>query len=272
MSLPSTDRDGADGGHTGPDFSKVGFGALGNVHVEHKPTTIHNEVHVHHHAASHHTGSAPPMNGGVRARWPLMAIAGLLIAGAITFVKSRTFTVPSSTADAAPILSAPTREPAALEKAATKSAESNDTDLTIELDRPDHLYADGATQSIRVTVPVDGYLYVVSEWANGEMRLLSHPDWQKPQSGMVTSGQVVTIPFVRLAFTPVKADDNETEEKISAWLTRSPVSSIPATRTANIAPLWQAASAVHEREILLRHSVAYRILRARFDKSSGLAP
>lgn len=110
----------------------------------------------------------------------------------------------------------------------------------IVLDRSDRLYYGGDVQKVHITVPREGYLYVASVWADGQMRLLCHPDWLVPMPGKVKAGQIVEIPAVKMSYTPPHQDDAVTEEEVRAILSDQPIPSLPADRKADVNQAWRA--------------------------------
>lgn len=281
---------------SGPDLSKIGFGALGNVEVNHDASQHIDQKTWH--------GMHPLL---------VIALVCVIFVGIILVIlvvsppgrmagpidpspKPITLTDdetkpqvkeavnPSGEAKthkSPPKL--PTTIPSPAPKFGVTPAPPKDFHITF--DRADRVYYHKDKQALQITVPKRGYLYAASVWADGQMRILYHPDILTPNSpNPVEAGQTVPIPIINMSFTPADPSATTTEEEVRVVLSEAPLPGIPADRRADIRPAWEAALGVdvgspHERmrvrggELplpapstqpatgILQHTVPYRMIR-----------
>ncbi|WP_395744789.1 hypothetical protein [Prosthecobacter sp.] len=249
---PACQHCGAGAAGGAPDYTKVGMGALGSVHVEHKPVgVLHQETHYHQHPAA---VSVP------RWMWMigLVVVSGAIVlvvlnrAAPVIHIHSETAAAPGAPdKQVAPQGSLPAR-PAVVAEAQQPAV--------VEFDRQDRIYYGGEVQSLRITAPETGFLYVASHWADGRMRLLAHPAF-KGSTQPVQKGQMISIPAVRLVFTPATADASESLEEICVLIGRDGQLDIPGSDTADVSQSWKdmtAGSGSTARQVVVSNA-SYRI-------------
>ncbi|MGV3659068.1 MAG: hypothetical protein ACO1TE_02755 [Prosthecobacter sp.] len=300
-----------------PDFSKVGYGAVGDVKVHHDASqhttynttynTTHNVAsHTHNEDKSHHIDRSEQttVNNSGLSQLIHFGVICVIIAGFVFVILALrpqplpAIPLPSVVEldpdkklspvikavpekEASPVVAqddAPPPQPAPLPSPIPAT-------LQVTLDRPDRIYYDKDRQVLRITVPRRGHLYAASVWADGQMRILCHPDLLTPAAGTVEAGQTVEIPAINMSFTPPAPSDTATEEEVRVVLSDTRLPGIPADRRADIRAAWEAAlgtvvGSPHQRmrvrggELplpepltqptstgILQHTVPYRMIR-----------
>jgi hypothetical protein len=221
------------------DYEKAAFGNMGTVHIEHKPVHVENkQVHIEHKPISINVTTSPQARSKARTPWWALGVGLASVTGVSTIVLIKQNTTVNVKVEN--IQPAPLPPSSRKSEAPVQSLTIDPAAISIAFDRPDRLYYAGDSQALRITCSRSGYLYVASVWADGQMRLLCHPDWLKPNPGPVSAGQVIDIPVVTMSFTPPKPTDDVTEEEVRAILSDRPLPSLPADRKADVNQVWRA--------------------------------
>lgn len=189
-----------------PDFSKTGYGALGNVDVRHDAsqhtthdTTNHNtstsHTHTHQednsqhhhidqrvtkHTTVHQSGISPMM---------VVGIIGVIIAGLLlTILALRQDTPPPAVIVTPPL--GPLPSPPLMAAPATGLPPTTARPLELTLNHSS--YAEGQLMEITVTSRQPGHLYVLAVWADGRVDTL-FPNTLRPD-GRIKAGSQLRLP------------------------------------------------------------------------------